>query len=255
MTQTVVLSAFAFLAGLVDSIVGGGGLVQLPALFICLPQAAAATLVGTSKLSSIAGTSVAAVRFARRYPIPWTIAAPSALAALGCSFLGARTMSLIPGAVTRGIVLVLLLGVGIFPFFRKDFGGEGEGEGTRTPGKPALAAGLLGAAIGFYDGFFGAGTGSFLIFGFVGIVGFTFLRASATAKVINVATNLAALVWFIGAGNVLWEIAVPMAISNVAGSWVGSRLAILKGNVFIRRVFLVVVGAMVLKLAWGVAGA
>src|SRR5437763_600379 len=138
MTETIVLSAFAFLAGLIDSLVGGGGLVQLPALFVCLPQTAVASLLGTSKLSSIAGTSVAAVRYARQVPLSWPIVGPSALAALLASFLGARTMSLIPGEVTRVVVLVLLTGVGLFTFLRKDFGG-GRGDAV-SPGRQMLWA-------------------------------------------------------------------------------------------------------------------
>jgi uncharacterized protein len=244
----VPLGVAAFIAGFVDAVVGGGGLIQLPALLILFPQIAIATLFGTNKLASIAGTSVAAVHYAQRIAIPWSSVLPGAIAAGAFSFLGAKVVQFIQPSLLRPLILVLLIGVGLYTYFKKDFG---------TAQRPKVAARyrkmftiLAGGIIGFYDGFFGPGTGSFLIFTFVGVLGFDFLKASASAKVLNWATNFAALLAFASAHQVLYSLALPMAVCNVAGSLFGARLAILKGNSFIRALFLSIVSALVIKLIY-----
>ena len=228
--QLVLLLGLAFLAGVIDAVVGGGGLVQIPALFGYLPQAAPATIFGTNKLASIAGTTVAAARYARSVAVPWATALPAALSAFVFSFLGARAVALIPSDVLRPLVFVLLVAMAVFTFLRKDFGTvhdpRHEGWAER------VYAVLLGAAIGFSDGFFGPGTGTFLVFLFVRFFGFDFLGASAAAKVVNVATNGAALVYFVPSDNVLYALGVPMALCNIAGSVIGARVAIRRGSGF-----------------------
>jgi len=248
--QLVALCGFAFAAGCLDAIVGGGGLIQVPALFILMPDLPTATLLGTNKFASIWGTAAAAAQYMRRMPVEWRGTLPAALTALVFSYLGARAVTLLQPAVLRPLLLVLLIAVFVYTIRRKDFGqlhAPRLGHGAQI-----LASLLTGAAIGFYDGFFGPGTGSFLIFAFVGIFGFSFLAASASAKIVNVITNFAAIVWFVRSGHVIYTLALPMALSNVAGSLVGTRLALRHGSGFVRVLFVVVVGALLLRYAWDI---
>lgn len=250
---TAGLCLFAFLAGFVDAVVGGGGLVQLPALFLWLPPESAAqtaAVLGTNKLSSICGTSMAVVQYARRVRLNWRTLWPAALVAFAASFLGARTVSLIVPSVLRPLILGLLVAVAIYTFIQKDFGHLHAPRFTAE--RERLVGAAVGAVIGFYDGFFGPGTGSFLIFAFIGLFGFDFLTASASAKVINFATNLSAVAYFAATDNLLYRYGLPMAVCNVAGAVLGARLAILKGNRFVRGFFLIVVGAMILRFGWEV---
>ncbi len=177
----------------------------------------------------------------------WRSVLPTCVAALIFSFLGARTVVHVPGDFMRPAVLVLLIAVLIYTLWKKDLG---KLHAPRLSHAQQLWVGLAtGAALGFYDGFFGPGTGSFLIFAFVGLFGFSFLAASASAKVVNVITNLAALVYFVSSSHVLYGVAAPMAACNVAGSLVGSHLAIRKGSGFVRGIFIVVVSALILRFA------
>jgi uncharacterized protein len=245
------LCLFAFLAGLVDSVVGGGGLIQLPALLIFLPPAQASSLAavfGTNKLSSICGTAAAAVQYSRRVRINWRSILPAGLAAFVFSFFGARTVSLIHPQALKPLILFLLVAVAIYTYWRKDFGNLHAPQFTAH--RERQFGILVGIVIGFYDGFFGPGTGSFLIFIFIGLFGFDFLAASASAKVINFATNLSAVACFAATQQVYYEFAVPMGCCNLLGALTGSRLAILKGNAFVRGFFLVIVAAMILRLGW-----
>jgi len=252
---TAWLCLFAFLAGFVDAVVGGGGLVQLPALFLLLPPESAAqtaAVLGTNKLSSICGTSMAVWQYTRRVPLNWRALLPAALVAFVCSFLGARTVSLIAPAVLRPLILALLVGVAVYTVIRKDLGHLHAPRFTAE--RERLFGVVVGAVIGFYDGFFGPGTGSFLIFAFIGLFGFDFLTASASAKVVNFATNLSAVAYFAATDNLLYRYGLPMAACNMAGAVLGARLAILKGNRFVRGFFLVVVGALILRFGWEVLG-
>lgn len=243
-----ILGIAAFLAGMVDAVVGGGGLIQLPALFAVLPNAVPATLLGTSKLAGVWGTGVAAISFARQVRIEWNTAVPAAASAFVMSFLGAYTVTQIPPDFIRKLLPFILIAVAVYTLKRKDFGN------THKPlhngAREKAFAVLIGGSIGFYDGFFGPGTGSFLVFLFVRFSGFDFLGASAVAKIVNVACNLSALMWFGYSGHLLWQLGLLMAVSNVAGSIVGSRLAIRRGSGFVRIVFLYVVSALILKTAY-----
>jgi hypothetical protein len=247
----IVLACFAaFCAGLVDAVAGGGGLIQLPALLVLFPDAAVPTLLGTNKVASISGTTAALVKYARTVPIPWRAVAPAAVAAFVGSFCGARLAVHLPSAWMRPLVVVLLAGVAAFTFFRRDFGAAHGSPSTR----PFLGALALGAGLGFYDGFFGPGTGSFLLFGFIALLGLDFLGASASSKVVNVATNLAAILAFAWAGQIWWHTAIPMALCNIAGSQVGTRLALLRGAPFVRRLFLCVVLVLLGRMSWELVG-
>lgn len=248
--QLLSLCLFAFLAGLIDSIVGGGGLIQLPALLIILPDKALPLLLGTNKLASIAGTFVAVTRFSVQIKMNFAIVTTAAIAAFIFSFLGARTVSILNPKLLHPLILILLVAVAIYTFIKKDFGSQHKFFEATT--KKIIYAAIIGSSIGFYDGFLGPGTGSFLIFAFIGVIGFDFLRASASAKVVNFCTNLAALVYFIPSGNVIYNLAIPMAICNIGGAIIGTKLAILKGNKFIRNLFLIIVSTLIIKLAYDI---
>jgi uncharacterized membrane protein YfcA len=246
--DVVLLGCAAFLAGLVDAVVGGGGLIQIPVLFSVFPTEIPATLLGTSKLAGVFGTGAAAVNYARRVRVAWSAAAPAAVAAFALSFVGAYTVTRVPGDFIRSLLPVVLLAVAVYTFRKKDFGS------VHAPVHSGMAekwvALAMGGCIGFYDGFFGPGTGSFLMFLFVRFFGFDFLSASAAAKVVNVACNIAALLWFGYSGHLLWQLGLLMAVCQVAGSLVGTKLAIRHGSVFVRKLFLVVVSLLILKTGY-----
>ncbi|MCG2585230.1 TSUP family transporter [Massilia sp. TS11] len=248
MLDFAVLGSAAFCAGLVDAVVGGGGLIQIPVMFSMLPTTAPATLFGTSKLAGIFGTSAAAYNYAQRVKVAWSAAAPAAVAAFVMAFCGAFTVTRIPADFVRGLLPLVLIAVAIYTFRKKDLGSIHAPlhSGSR---ERWLAVGM-GAAIGFYDGFFGPGTGSFLVFLFVRFFGFDFLGASAAAKIVNVACNLSALMWFGVSGHLIWQLGLLMAACQVAGSLVGTRLALRHGSGFVRKVFLLVVSLLVLKTSY-----
>jgi uncharacterized membrane protein YfcA len=241
------LAPAAFFAGMVDAVVGGGGLIQIPVLLSQFSQTAIPTLFGTNKVSSIAGTGASLWRYARAVCIPWAVVLPATLAALVGAWLGAAVVAWLPREAMRPLVLVLMLAVAIYTFRRKDFGHSASRE--LVPADRWRGA-LLGLTIGFYDGFFGPGTGSFLIFGFVRLFGMDFLKASASAKVINAATNLSAIAFFASHGPILWTVGLIMAACNLAGAQVGTLLALKRGAGFVRQAFLVVVAILIVKLAW-----
>lgn len=241
------LAAGAFFAGVVDAVVGGGGLIQIPLLFSAYPQAAPGTLFGTNKLASVLGTASAAAQYARRLVVPWRAAAPAAIAAAAGSWLGARTVVLFPPSALRPLILVLLTAVAIYTYIRKDFGSIHQR--LANPTTEVRRAMLIGAAIGFYDGFFGPGTGSFLIFLFIRFLGMDFLHASVSAKIVNVATNLAAIAVFVSHGEIFWVVAAIMGGCNLLGSRVGTALALRHGTAFVRKAFLFVVGALILRFS------
>ena len=247
----VALVFAAFFAGAIDAVVGGGGLIQIPALFAVHPGESAATLFGTNKCASIVGTANATWRYARRVVMPWRTILPAALTAFAFSYAGAAAVAWLAKDAVRPLILVLLVLAAVYTLKKKEFG---ELHQPAHSGRRELVyASILGGVIGFYDGFFGPGTGSFLIFLFVRFFGFDFLHASASAKVVNVATNLAALLDFVPNGHVLPLLAVAMAAANVAGSQAGTWLALRHGSRFVRRVFLVLVAVLIVKFAWDTA--
>ena len=238
----------AFLAGGIDAIVGGGGLIQLPALFSALPAAMPATLLGTSKLAGLAGTASATLRYARAVSIPWRRLAPAAAIAFAGSLAGAATVTHVSAAAFRPLVPLLLTVVLLYTLTQRDLGAS---HAPRTLDRAgAMTGAAIVAAIAFYDGFFGPGTGSFLMLLFIRLYGFDFLNAAAAARVLNAATNVAALAWFGSNGHVLWPIGLAMAAANVAGAQLGTRLALTRGTRFVRIVFIAVVATLILRTAW-----
>ena len=239
-----ILAPAAFFAGMVDAVVGGGGLIQIPVLLSSFPQTAIPTLFGTNKVSSIAGTGAALWRYARAVRIPWRLVLPATAAALVGAWLGAAVVAWLSREAMRPLVVAMMLAVAIYTFLRKDLG-QTETHEPR-PGD-AWRGALFGLAIGLYDGFFGPGTGSFLIFGFVRLFGMDFVRASASAKVINSATNVSAIAFFASHGPILWAVGLTMAVCNLAGAQLGTHLALRHGAGFIRKAFLLVVAVLIVK--------
>ncbi|KRV46449.1 hypothetical protein AQ490_11130 [Wenjunlia vitaminophila] len=247
------LLCVAFAAGWVDAVVGGGGLIQFPALLLALPNAPIATALGTNKLVAITGTTAAAVSYARRTSVDWRTVGRAAALAVPCSAAGALIASELPADVFRPAIMVVLLGVALFVTLRPAFGRSAR-EGTASRGRLYAAAALAGGGIGFYDGVLGAGTGTFLIITFVALLGADFVGGSAMAKWVNLGTNAGALLVFAVQGHVLWLLGLGMACCNVAGGTVGARVALSRGAGFVRGVLLVVVLLILVKLGhdqWG----
>jgi uncharacterized protein len=247
-TEIMLLCIAAFAAGFVDAIVGGGGLIQTPAILILLPQYPVATLLGTVKIPSFTGTSLAAYQYAKRVDINRPLLLRIALIAFIGSFLGSYFVSVVSNQFLKPIILCLLIAVAIYTFFKKDFG---TADARTVAPQPALIYGITsGFLLGFYDGFFGPGMGSFMILVFIGLLGNDFLHASANAKMVNLATNLGSIIYFSSTGHILYEIALPMAAFNMLGSFFGTRLALKRGNGFVRIFFFLVVCATILRFAY-----
>ena len=240
-----IVSLASLFAGAIDSIVGGGGLILVPALFAVYPTAPPPTLLGTNKSASVWGTAFATWQYARRVQIHWAVMLPAFGAALLGSLIGAYTVTVIDPSFLRKALPLILLVVLIYTLWQKKLGAEHRPAGT-VARQRVLACGI-GLIIGWYDGFFGPGTGSFFIFLFVRLLGYDFLNASANAKLLNVATNLAAIALFASKGMVWWHIGLTMAVANVAGSLIGAHLALRYGSGFVRWVFVLVVSLLILK--------
>ncbi|MFI9591427.1 sulfite exporter TauE/SafE family protein [Nonomuraea sp. NPDC052265] len=245
--HVVVLLAAAASAGWVDAVVGGGGLVQLPALLMTgMPPVQA---MATNKFSSVFGTASAAVAYARSTKIDRQVALPGAALAVVSAGLGAWAAAAISAEVLRPVVMVVLLGVAAFVTLRPSMGALPQPH-LRTNARVVAAVAVAGVGIAFYDGIMGPGTGTFLIIAFTTILGLDFVAASASAKIINVGTNLGALAVFGLQGHVQWALGLGMALCNVAGAQLGARMAIRRGTAFVRVVLLCVVAAMVVRLGW-----
>jgi uncharacterized membrane protein YfcA len=238
----------SLLAGFVDAIVGGGGLVLLPALFAAYPTAHAATLFGTNKSASVWGTAFASVQYVRRVDLHWRTMVPAMALSFAGALAGAWLVTLIAPDFLRKLLPAVLLLVLIYTLMKKELGRH---HAPRYAGRQELlAAGTVGGVIGFYDGFFGPGTGSFFVFLFVRWLGYDFLHASAGAKLLNLSSNLAALILFALKGHVWWHFALTLALANIVGSLLGTRLALKHGAGFVRGVFIVVVSALILKTGY-----
>jgi uncharacterized membrane protein YfcA len=246
--ELLLVSLASLLAGFVDAIVGGGGLILVPALFATFPSAHPATLFGTNKSASIWGTGFATWQYSRRVQLRWATLWPAALAGFAGSFGGAWLVTVISPDFLRKVLPLVLLAVLAYTVARKELG---RSHAPRFSGQTeTAAAAVVGLLLGFYDGFFGPGTGSFLVFLLVRWLGYDFLHASASAKLINTATNFAAIILFTLKGHVWWHFALAMGAANVLGSVLGTRLALKHGTGFVRGVFIVVVTALILKTGY-----
>lgn len=248
--QLLLMCCAALLAGFVDSIVGGGGLVQVPALFILFPHFEIPRIIGTNRFSSFMGTAVAGYQYSKKVEIPWRTVIYAGIGAGVMAFLGAKISDIIDEKILKPVILVLMTAIAIYTFTKKDLGQDEmlKFELAKVP----LYGLIIGSSAGFYNGFVGPGTGSLLVFGFVSVIGYGFLKASAISKIVNVIADVSSLGYFIVAGYVQYEIAIPMMICNMAGSYFGSKMAILKGNEFVRNFFLVVIFALILRFGWDV---
>lgn len=246
--ELLIVSLASLLAGFVDSIVGGGGLILVPALFAAFPTTHPATLFGTGKGASIWGTAFATWQYSRRVELSASVLLPAALASFAAAFAGAWLVTVVSPDYLRKLLPAVLLAVLIYTVRKKDLGRV---HAPHLSGlREQLVAAAIGAVIGFYDGFFGPGTGSFLVFLFVRLMGYDFLSASASAKLVNSASNAAALILFAAKGFIWWHLVLAMALANVAGSLLGTRLALKHGTGFVRGFFMVVVSALILKTGY-----
>jgi len=251
-TVLALLGLAALAAGFVDAVVGGGGLIQLPALLLGMPTAAPVEILATNKVAAICGTTVSASTYYRRIrPDPRTFGPMMVLAFLG-SAAGAAVASHIPRDVFEPIVLVVLVVVGGYVLLKPELG---EQTALRFAGHRHLAVAMAtGLVIGFYDGALGPGTGSFFVFALVGLLGYSFLEASAKARLANWATNLAAILVFATQDAIVWYVALVMGACNVVGGYVGARTAVRHGTRFVRVFFIVVVSAFIVRIGGEVLG-
>ena len=250
---TVLLMALAgFGAGWVDAVVGGGGLVQLPALLLGFPGASPAQLLATNKVASIFGTTTSSITYWRRVRPDLRTALPMAAVAYVGAVGGALIGLHIPKSAFNPVILVMLVVVGAYTVAKPSLGAE---TALRFAGhRHTVIAMITGFVIGVYDGALGPGTGSFLVFALVGLMGYAFLEASAKAKIANFATNLGALTVFVPGGHVMWKIGAVMAVANIAGGYVGARTAVARGSRFVRVVFVVVLVAFIVRIGGSVLG-
>ena len=248
-TQIAACSGIAFIAGVIDAMAGGGGIFTVPALAaLGLPVG---NIAGTNKVSSTSGSSTATISFLARGKLDRFVAILGGSCSLLGSVGGAITLmhvGKLNDTLTKGVLGCLLVVMAIYMFFKPQFGGESAYAG-RTPRNVAIviAAGLL---LGFYDGFFGPGTGSFLVFVMVRFLRFDFVTGTGNAKAMNFGSNLGSVATFIISGLVIWPLAIPMGLANAAGSYVGSSLAIKKGAKFVRWAFLLAAASIAGRMIW-----
>ena len=244
----IFIAIAAGLAGFIDAIAGGGGLIQLPALLIGISDKPIPMILGTNKVPSIFGTSFSAVAYFRKIKPDLHLTAAMAIPAFIGSACGARLAAEFPKSVFRPIIVILLFLVAIYTWKRPHLGME---ENLKfTPKIRRLLVAGFGLLIGFYDGIFGPGTGSFLLFILVGLIGYAFLKASATAKLVNIATNFAAIITFSATGHIWWKVGLILALANVSGSILGARLAIRGGSPLVRKVFLIMTFLLIAKVGY-----
>lgn len=238
-----------FAAGWVDAVVGGGGLIQLPALLL-VPGITPVQALATNKMGSIFGTATSAATYYRRVGPDLKTALPMALIALAGSFGGAVLAASLPSSVFKPVIVAALVAVALFTALKP---GAGHLTALRHEGhRHYVVACLIGAAIGFYDGLIGPGTGSFLVIALVSAMGYAFLEASAKAKIVNMATNAGALMFFLPHGSILWGLGLLLGAANMAGGYLGARTAVKQGSRFVRTVFLLVVAALIIKLGYDI---
>jgi uncharacterized membrane protein YfcA len=240
----------AFLAGFVDAVVGGGGLIQTPLGLILLPNLPVATIIGTLKIPSFSGTFFAAFQYLKKIEMNWKLLLIMMVLAVPSAFAGSTLLTYVSNDFMKPLLLVILSLLVVYTYAKKNFGQQSDKSHSNF--QQILYAVLISIVIGFYDGFIGPGTGSFFVLAFITLLGFDFLQASANAKMVNLATNFGSICLFIFKGKIIWAIAIPMAICNAIGGFIGAKLAINKGNKFIRVFFLIVVIGTLIRFAYDV---
>jgi uncharacterized membrane protein YfcA len=248
--QIILLCIAAFAAGFIDALEGGGGLIQTPAALVLLRSYPVVTAISCTKIPSFSGTFFAALQYLKKVKINYTLTTVMCTIAFFSSFAGSELLSVVSNHYMKPVLLAILVIVAIYTYTKKDFG-QHEAK-DHPPQKELWFAVAISLTIGFYDGFIGPGAGSFLILAFISLLGYDFLHASAQAKLVNLATNLGSIVLFTIKGKIIWLVAIPMAACNAVGGMLGARMAIMKGNKFIRVFFLVVIIATLVRFAWDV---
>ena len=235
-------------AGFVDAIAGGGGLIQLPSLIIALPNKELPLILGTNKVPSIFATTAAPRNYFKNIkpdiPLTLTMMFPAFIGSMS----GAALAGSVPVGFFRPFIVLLLILVATYTWRKPDLGMDENLKFTHK--KRLIIVALIGFSIGFYDGIFGPGTGTFLVFFLVSVIGYAFLKASGTAKLVNIATNAGAILSFQLTGNIWWQLGLLLAFANVTGAIIGSRMAIRGGSVLVRKVFLVVTFLLITRVAW-----
>jgi len=247
--QITLLCMAAFAAGFIDAIVGGGGLIQTPATLVLLGSFPVVNAIGTTKIPSFSGTLLAAFQYMKKVQVNWRITVVMCVLAFFASFAGSELLTVVSNQFMKPVLFFILLGVAVYTWIKKDFGQQQASEVHEE--KEMVYAVMISTIIGFYDGFIGPGTGSFLILAMIYFLGFDFLHASAHAKLVNLATNVGSIMLFTFKGKIIWMAALPMAASNALGGLLGARLAISKGNRLIRIFFMLIVLATLVRLGWG----
>ena len=246
----ILLCLFAFAAGFVDAIAGGGGLIQTPAAMIMLPQYPVATILGTMKVPAFTGTSLAVIQYLKKVKLIWREVAIMCTTAFIAAFAGSQLLTMVGNRFMKPVIFGILVIVAVYTYAKKDFGQQ---EKKEIPfKKERIYSLLISLTIGFYDGFIGPGAGSFFVLAFITILGLDFLHASANAKIVNLSTNLGSLLLFLIKGTIIWAIAIPMAVCNGLGGVIGARVAISKGNKFIRVFFLVIIAGTLLRFGYDI---
>jgi uncharacterized protein len=244
----IFLAIAAGFAGFVDAVAGGGGLIQLPALLIGISNKPIPLILGTNKVPAIFGTSSAAISYFRKVKPDLRLTSHMAGPAFIGSIAGARLAAAFPKDVFRPLIIFLLTAVAIYTWKKPQLGMNENLKFTEKRRHTIVSA--MGLTIGFYDGIFGPGTGTFLVFLLVGVVGYAFLKASATAKLVNIATNFGAILSFQITGHIWWRLGLVLAVANVSGALVGSQLAIRGGSPLVRKVFLFVTTILIAKVGY-----
>lgn len=246
----IFLCLASFIAGFVDAIVGGGGLIQTPIALVLLPNINIASVIGTLKIPGFSGTFMATYHYLKSAMVNWALFLVMALISFCFAYLGSSLLNIMQNDFMKPLLFILLILLLIYTYFKKDFG---QFHRNKLSSKQLYIYGsVICVFLGFYDGFIGPGTGSLLIMAFIAILGFDFLQANIYAKMVNLSTNMGSITLFVLKGKIIWSIAIPMAVCNVTGSWLGARLAIAKGNGFIRIFFLFVVGLALLRFGYDV---
>lgn len=246
----IFLCLASFVAGFVDAIVGGGGLIQTPIALVLLPNISIASVIGTLKIPGFSGTSMAAYQYLKTTKVNWSLFLIMAFVSFGFAYLGSSLLNIMQNDFMKPLLFLVLILLLLYTYFKKDFG---QFQIEKLTHKQTYIYGIVICVfLGFYDGFIGPGTGSLLIMAFIAILGFDFLQANMYAKLVNLATNFGSITLFVLKGKIIWTIAIPMALCNVTGSWLGARLAISKGNGFIRIFFIIVVGIALLRFGYDV---
>ena len=241
------LCLFAFIAGFIDAIAGGGGLIQLPAYFILMPQFTITQLLGSNKLGGFSGTFVAALKYLKNTKVNWKKIFPAMIVAAVSALAGARCVSYLDKERMAPFVVAILVIMLAYTMFNRQTGIVDKSESINSR-KFQIILIIAAFLIGFYDGFFGPGAGSMLMFVFISLLRFDFLGAAAHTKVFNCITNIGALLFFIYNGDVVYHVAIPVAIFNVAGNYIGAHISIKRGSPFIKTVYLIVVLLLIARI-------